>query len=174
MSSRILVFMLLYATSVACKQNESRSSKPPTVSSPISKASSPKVLSLDQLIDAKGNLVESDQIVAGLRLPRGLRFVKTKERWHMYETTLPLEKIQKYFGRRLITGEVDRKGHRVFYRGAVPIDVTGGIVKLDVGIYPSIQNRVRIEITELRPMAKQPLTDTQVRSLLKEQQKYMQ
>ncbi len=173
MSYRTLVFVLLYATVVACKQNESRSSKPPAVS-PVSKASSPKVLSLDQLIDAKGNLVESDQIVAGLRLPRGLRFIKTKERWHVYETTLPLEKIQKYFGRRLITGEVDRKSHRVVYRGAVPVDVTGGIVKLDVGIYPSIHNRVRVEITELRPMAKQPLTDTQVRSLLKEQQKYMQ
>lgn len=153
-------------------------SKPPPADSAATKPgglpTAPKVTPSDLMFDAKGDLVESDEIVAGLRLPRGVRLIHKTERRHMYETHVEKQKVQKYFGRRLFTGAVEQKGQRVVYKAAVPKGVKGGIVKLDVAIYPMSGGRHRIEIKELRPMPKQPLSDQQVQSLLKEQQKYMQ
>jgi hypothetical protein len=153
-------------------------SKPATESAlekPRPVQAEPKVTPSDLLFDSKGDLVESNEVVAGLRLPRGVRLIHKAERRYTYETTrVPQEKIQKYFGRRLFTGAVEQKGQRVVYRAAVPKGIKGGIVKLDVGIQPMSAGRVHIDIKELRPMPKQPLSDQQVQSLLKEQQKYMQ
>ena len=74
----------------------------------------------DPLYDDEGNLLESDRVVAGLRLPRGLDTIVDDDRVHIYETRVPITKVHRYFGPRLITGEVDQLGSGAVFRAAVP------------------------------------------------------
>lgn len=53
-----------------------------------------------------GSLLESDEYVAGLRLPRGLREVAVDGRHHYYEGAYVAEAYRNYFGPRLMTGNV--------------------------------------------------------------------
>jgi len=113
-----------------------------------------------------GQLLESDTVVAGLRVPRGLETVLDEERSHVYHSRVPLRKLQAYFGERLITGEVDRMGDGAIYRGAVPRGVTGGVVRMDVSILPMSRDRARVEIVELPPTPTNPLTEQQYNEAL--------
>jgi hypothetical protein len=116
----------------------------------------------DRLFDLEGNLLESDEVVAGLTLPRGLEAAGEADRFHAYTTSVPIAKVQAYFGPRLVTGEVDRHGSGAIYREAVPREARGGIVKLDVAITPMSQVATRIEIRELPPVPEDPPTEAEV------------
>lgn len=109
--------------------------------------------SSDDLYDADGVPLESDQRVAGLVLPRGLTLVEALEtdRRHVYQSQIPPERLLRFFGPRLITIDIERRGQAVIYRKAQPLGVRGGVVTLDVTIEPSSQSRSRVEIVELPP-----------------------
>lgn len=102
-----------------------------------------------------GELRESDEVIAGLRLPVGLERMHGDERRHVYRTRVPLRAVQRYFGPRLVTGQVDRLGTGAVYRRAVPKGVRGGVVKLDVSILP-VSRGTRVEIVEIRPPPQDP------------------
>lgn len=112
----------------------------------------------DALYDAEGNLLPSDIVVAGLALPRGLEERPSfGDRRHVYWTNVPIAKVQGYFGRRLITGQVDRIGDAAVFRRAVPQGVRGGVVHLDVGIHPIPRGGgARVEIEEIAPEPQNP------------------
>ncbi|WP_236516883.1 hypothetical protein [Sandaracinus amylolyticus] len=106
----------------------------------------------DPLYGADGELLESDEVVAGLRLPRGLRPILSQDRRHVYGSDVPLVKMQRYFGPRLVTGQVDtRPSGRATFVDAVPRDVRGGEVRLDVTIEPASGTATRVEIVERMP-----------------------
>lgn len=106
----------------------------------------------EALYDVEGELLESSSRLAGLVLPRGLELVLDEERRHVYESPVPLTKMQRYFGVRLLTGQVDPvPGGGVTYVDALPRDVRGGQVRLDVTIEPSSRSPSRVEIIERRP-----------------------
>ncbi|AKF03267.1 hypothetical protein [Sandaracinus amylolyticus] len=106
----------------------------------------------EPIYGADGELLESDEVVAGLRLPRGLRPLSSRERRHVYGSDVPLAKVQRYFGPRLVTGQVDaRPSGRATYVDAVPRDVRGGEVRLDVTIEPASGMATRVEIVERAP-----------------------
>lgn len=99
-----------------------------------------------------GELLESDTVVAGLRLPRGLDPMLEDGRRHVYTSAQPLTKVQSYFGVRLVTGQVDQVGGGgIVYHDAVPRDVRGGEVRLDVTIEASSASETRVEIIEAEP-----------------------
>ncbi|QQR91115.1 MAG: hypothetical protein IPJ88_05110 [Myxococcales bacterium] len=129
---------------------------------------------ISSLYGSNGELLESDKIVAGLRLPTTLKLVRDEERRHIYESPAPLTALHEYFGKRLLTGVVERRGQSVTFEAAVPKGIRGGVVKLDVWIQPINQSRNRIEIVERRPMPEKPMSDNQVRTLLKKEQEYIQ
>lgn len=110
----------------------------------------------DALYDDDGNLLESDVVVAGLRLPRGLEEKLVEERSHTYESRVPIEKIIAYFGPRLMTGAIDRMGSGAVFRAAEPSGARGGVVKLDVSILPMGTSRTRVAIFELPPVPENP------------------
>lgn len=111
----------------------------------------------EPLYGEDGELLESSHVVAGLRLPRGLEQVIAEERRHVYSSEVPLVKVQRYFGVRLVTGEVsERPGGGATYVDAVPRDVRGGAVHLDVTIEPSSMAATRVEIVERVPAPVQP------------------
>ncbi|MFW5920847.1 MAG: hypothetical protein ACOCUS_03320 [Polyangiales bacterium] len=109
----------------------------------------------EQLYATDGSLLESDDTVAGLTLPKGLEPFREEERRHVYRTTVSLEKLQKYFGPRLMTGEVERIGEGVIYRDATARDAEGAKVHMDVKILPGVKG-TRVEIEEIPPPPKNP------------------
>lgn len=104
-----------------------------------------------------GEVLESTTRVAGLVLPRGVELVLDQERRHVYQSQVPLTKMQRYFGVRLVTGQVDaRPGGGATYVDALPRDVRGGEVRLDVTIEPSSAARTRVELVERPPAPVSP------------------
>ncbi|MBX3248947.1 MAG: hypothetical protein KF901_17350 [Myxococcales bacterium] len=127
----------------------------------------------EPLYDANGDLLPSREVVAGLTLPRGLtKRPLAGERRHVYVTQVPLAKVQAYFGPRLITGQVDRVGAGAVFRRAVPREARGGVVHLDVGVYPVPRGGARVEIYELPPVPQnQPPPEELMRRFDEEQRR---
>jgi hypothetical protein len=113
------------------------------------------------LYGTDGQLLESTETVAGLRLPRGLESIREEERRHVYLTDVPLTKVQRYFGPRLLTGQVDRLGEGAVYRRATPRDAQGGTVHLDVSIIPTVGG-TRVDIVELAPVPTKTLPPAEI------------
>ena len=126
------------------------------------------------IYDAAGELRESDQVVAGLRLPRGLEKKLDLDRQHVYETRVPLAKVQRYFGPRLHTGNVSRVGEGATFRGATPRGATGAVVKLDVSIVPAGEGIVQVNIYELPPAPAQARTEAEIRAIVEREERERQ
>ncbi len=101
--------------------------------------------------DAQGQLRESQEKIAGLVLPVGLRQVRETERKKVYRTEVPIRKLLEYFGPRLFTGSVERDGPGAVYRNAQVQGVLRSSVKLDVSIKKSNERVTRVAITEIPP-----------------------
>lgn len=98
-----------------------------------------------------GELLASDERVAGLRLPRRSELVISERRRHVYRTSAPLTKVQAYFGPRLHTMQVERSGTRLSYLEALPNDSPESTLRIDVEISSSSAGGVRFEIRERAP-----------------------
>jgi hypothetical protein len=123
----------------------------------------------DPLYGPDGELLESDQRVAGLTLPRGLEEILREERRYVYRSPAPLAKVQRYFGPRLLTGQVDvLPSGGAAYRDAVPREARGGAVRLDVIIEPSTVARSRVEIIERPPPIVTPPSEEETLRRLRE------
>jgi hypothetical protein len=135
------------------------------------KADKPAAL---QLYDADGRLLPSDEVVAGLPLPRGLRFRSEQAGTRIYTSYVPLEKLQGYFGPRLITGKVKHGGGAITYVAAVPADARGGVVQLDVrlGANLSRPGLSFVELREIPPTPENPPSEAEIRSKMEKRLKY--
>lgn len=111
---------------------------------------------LDSFFDPEGNLLPSDQVVAGLTLPQGFELVVDEERRHVYKSDLTVIYAQRYLGPMLITGEVRRVGSGAIFVDAVPRDARGSAVRLDVSVYPRSGGGTRLEIVERLPAGAEP------------------
>jgi hypothetical protein len=107
-----------------------------------------------------GELLESDVRVAGLVLPRGLDEVSHIGGTWVYRSSQPMPLVLRYFGTRLLTGNVERGvGGRATYRDAVPSGVDArAAIHLDVTISTSSGAATRVEITEIPPVPETPPT----------------
>lgn len=98
-----------------------------------------------------GELLPSEETVAGLVLPRGCTATLEEGRRHVYAVRAPMAKVQAYFGPRLYTTHVEERGPTLVYLDAVPNDASGAAVHMDVFISPSSAGGVRVEVRELPP-----------------------
>lgn len=74
-----------------------------------------------QLYDEKGELLPSDETVAGIVLPKGLRLQqKIGNRWFYQTKRIPADKLERYFSRRLMRNRVERGEGSVAFVDAVP------------------------------------------------------
>jgi hypothetical protein len=104
------------------------------------------------LYDEEGNLLPSEERVAGLALPVGLTPFASEDRMHSYLSNVPIARLLRYFGPRLTTGTVEpRSGGGACYRAATVREATGSAVRLDVTITPVPGERTMVEIRELPP-----------------------
>jgi hypothetical protein len=112
------------------------------------------------IYDEEGNLLASEERVAGLVLPVSLEPMIEEERRHVYRTRVPLTKVLSFFGPRLVTGRVDRSaGGGATYRDALPQGASGAYVHVDVAITPIPGPATRVEIVELLPPPTTPPTE---------------
>lgn len=108
---------------------------------------------VEALFDDEGRLQPSEEFVAGVRLPKGLRLYRRTEREHIYRTELPIKKVLAYFGPMLMTGKVDRMGEGAVYRRASVLGAEMNPTKVDVSILKA-GDLTRVAITELPPPSK--------------------
>ena len=111
----------------------------------------------DDRFDEEGELLASEQRVAGLILPRGMTEDEGVDGDKRFFTRVRYEKVLRYMGPRLITGEVDRYGDVVIYRNARARDAVGGEVRMDVRVVPDPTGGTRLVIRERS--AAPPVTD---------------
>jgi len=116
----------------------------------------------EPMFGGDGQLLESEEVIAGLTLPRGLEPSLTEERRHVYLSHVPIHSLKQYFGQRLVTGEVDAVQDGAIYRNAVPRDARGGVVRLEVSILPVSRHETRIEVVEIRPPQAAPPSEAEV------------
>jgi len=107
----------------------------------------------DGLFDLDGRLRPSDDQVVGFTLPRGLSPlpIERPREHHYVAPEVEVDDLIAYLGPRLVTGAVDRVGGGAAFRDAVPREVTGGAVHLDVSAHPSPRGGSRLTIVELPP-----------------------
>lgn len=104
-----------------------------------------------------GALLESDTYVGGLRLPRGLREVAVHERQHFFEGDYVPELYVRYFGPRLMTGQVDHLPNgAVHYVAATAREARGAVVVMDVLVSPGSRSRTLVTIDERPPVPATP------------------
>lgn len=120
------------------------------------------------LYDEEGKLRESEDVVAGLALPRGLELSRENERTHIYSTSVPRPKLLEYFGPRLFTSDVDAIGDGAIYRAATVRGARGSEVRLDVSIIRTGAT-TRLEVTELPPMPVNPPSPAELERMWQEQ-----
>ncbi|MBK8171317.1 MAG: hypothetical protein IPK60_13355 [Sandaracinaceae bacterium] len=121
----------------------------------------------NRLYDDNGELLESNLRIASLALPRGLTEKFTEGRLHSYETTVPAEKLQRYFGPRLITGSVERIGEGAIYRMANVRGAPSSSPRVDVAILPLSTQRYSVAITELARETAHPPSEESLREALR-------
>ncbi len=101
--------------------------------------------------DPQGNLLPSDDYVAGVRLPRGCEIFRDEELQHVYRIRAPIDRVLAYFGPMMITGNVERRGKGAVYKRASVRGAEVNPTKVDVAILEVGSNLTRISITELPP-----------------------
>lgn len=148
--------VLIASLALGACGSETGEALPETVAPPPAVAAVEARPQAESLYGPDGVLLPSDTLVAGLPLPRGLDVVVEDGRRHVYTTDVPLGRVQRYFGVRLITGAVDaRPAGGATYHDALPRDARGSSVHLEVTIEPSSASATRVEIVEIEPA---PLT----------------
>ena len=120
--------------------------------------------------DDKGNLLPSEQVVAGVTLPVGLKQRSRRERRTVFTMTreVPFKKVVAYFGPRLFTGQVEASDHEVAYLKAVPNDQLDALVKLDVRVSKRMGGETDVTLVEYSKNFAKPATPAEAQKALKE------
>ena len=101
------------------------------------------------LFDDKGFLLPSDQAVAGLRLPRGLKLRRKFFRRWVYATRTSLEKLNFYFAPLLYGGELRTTEKRIAYESARLRADRTGLMRVDVTLKPLATDE-RVNLVDIR------------------------
>lgn len=117
------VFALGIAAALGCGDDARHDARGARPAAPETPTSAP-MTSATLLYDSEGNLLESDEVLGGLQLPRGLELRFELERRHIYQANVPREKLLEYLGPRLVTGRVDASDSQVVYRAARPASLS--------------------------------------------------
>ncbi|MBN8613249.1 MAG: hypothetical protein J0L92_21835 [Deltaproteobacteria bacterium] len=169
----VLTLVVLVAAGVsACGGNEAdtdESGEETVIVEPVPVVEAPPAPPPDRNPD--GSLIESDDYVGGLRLPRGLREVAVNERQHYYEGPYVPEAYVNYFGPRLLTGQVTQlPGGGARYGEATAREARGGVVVMDVLISPGASGTSLVTIDERPPVPTDPPSEEEIFRELRRQQ----
>jgi len=122
-----------------------------------------------RVFDDQGALKPSDELVSGLRLPRGLKLqTKLPRRW-VYDTTVPHERLREYFAPRLDTGAATPGGGALTFKHARSKESEGAIFfDVVIGAKPGVPGHNFVDIREHAPVPVKWPTDQEVRKAIAE------
>jgi len=162
---RIIWITAIVIVLLGCSGQSKRERKRELLRAPDRTAELRKLQLAQSLYDERGNLLASADVVAGLRLPRGLTArLKSERRW-VYQTAVPLEKLHWYLSGRLVTTQISRVSGATTYVAALPREAKGATERLDVTVgpdYPNLRQNL-LEIYQRPPIqydGKSPMTRT--------------
>lgn len=116
-----------------------------------------EALEKKRLTNAQGELLPSDDSIAGLLLPRGLTRTHAFEHAWYYRTQASIEQLTQFFGTRLLTGKVERGGRgTVTYVDAQPRGLKKtAFVTVRIGPAPGgrAMREVYVKETPMMPVA---------------------
>jgi hypothetical protein len=125
----------------------------------------------DSPFDAEGKLRGSGKTLGWLELPMGLTEQNNHGAHHAYTTPVPMSALTAYFDARVFTGQVELVSGGVHYRGAEPKGGKSRGMRFDIALYPNrYDGRVRMTIDELPAAASAPLSVSDAKGLLRQQQ----
>jgi hypothetical protein len=126
-----------------------------------------------RLTDDRGELVASQQVVAGITLPRGFSLVLALEHaWYYRSPDVSLEQLDRYFLRQLDSREIRREPRTIEYVGARPKGQSDAVpVDVRVGIASGAKEQREIRIRAPRPGLRVRPSDAQVRAQMEARRK---
>ena len=124
-----------------------------------------------RVYDETGELVASSVKASGLSIPEGFTMMLDTEREHVFSTPVSIEKVERFFGPRLLTGRVTPIGHGVIFEQATVKEAVGSAVKVDVSITPGSDGLVIVRVQELEPPPLHPPSPEEVEKMMREMQK---
>ncbi|MFW2388989.1 MAG: hypothetical protein ACN4G0_11670 [Polyangiales bacterium] len=127
-----------------------------------------KAMKQERLLDPRGQMIPSDEYIAGIRLPRGAELFREDELQHIYRIRLPIDKVLAYFGPMMITGNVERRGRGAVYKRASVRGAEVNPTKVTVSILEVGTRLTRVAVTELPPPPKHKPSSDQTRAAAKE------
>ena len=68
--------------------------------------------------DARGDLLESANRIEGLPMPEGLGEGTEFQGTKLFRTHLPIDRVARYFGQRLMTPTIEKRGKGAVFRSA--------------------------------------------------------
>lgn len=120
-----------------------------------------------RIVSEQGELLESDEVVAGVRLPRGFKLVHSlANEWYYRSRGVTLEQLDRYFQSRIESYRIERSPHTVVYEAARPRNTPGAeFVTLRIGVAASDRSAKEIYIRRPDPTARRPLlSDAEIRA----------
>lgn len=91
----------------------------------------------NRLLDENGMPIPSEQVAAGLTIPRGFKLIRNFERqWYFESAGVSAEALSRYVEARVFTGKLDRTGIGGFQFGASLLRDDADALAIDVSITP--------------------------------------
>src|SRR5262249_16408366 len=114
----VLLVAMLTFVGACSKAPETDKAKPAQELRPARTTKAEGLGNLREYYDKDSNLLASDEMLAGLRLPKGLFFYRNSGLTRVYRSRVPIAKLLSYLGPLLITTDVDTNDHRTVYNFA--------------------------------------------------------
>lgn len=133
-----------------------------------------KAIEQRRVTDPEGRLLESDQSVAGLTLPRGLTQTHALEHAFYYRSHASIEQLQQFFGTRLLTGQVEQGGMgTVTYVEAQPRQLKKkAFITVRIGPAPGSRDQREVYIVETPMMPVTYPSEAEARAKLDDLRRY--
>jgi hypothetical protein len=120
-------------------------------------------LAAQRLTDAEGNLIASNDKLAGITLPRGYKPKFVLEREWTYDGELPFNKLEQFFLQRLSATIEHPAGMLTRFVQARPVGESDAPpVLVEVSPVPGREDWSRIHIQQPAPAPEHPLTAAQI------------
>jgi len=131
-------------------------------------------LAAQRLSDANGNLLPSNEKLAGIVLPRGYKPKFVYEREWTYDGELPFHKLEQYFLQNLSADIAHPSGMLTRFVRARPVgEPNAQPVLLEVSPVPGREDWSRIHIQQPAPAPEHPLSADQIAADIANRHRFM-
>lgn len=175
MKIRLVPLSLALASQLlACEEAPQQPEAPPPLAPRDYAAAQRQVVERERVFDEQGNLLPSNETVAGIVLPRGLTPEYTFEHEWYLRSQAKQEQLRAYFGPRLLTGKVERSGMgTVTYVNAQPKDSKQKrFVTVRIGPAPRNRNESEVFISETPMMPIERPSEAESKKQILERMRY--